>query len=144
MTDTNLLLPMRTGEIRIHDAEGFEGMRKAGRLVAECLDMLVPEVKPGVTLRGSYSVVPSHDLRGAGASLADGTVLVPLGGRGNADEGVSSSTPRTTRWRRLPRRQPKVVARPQRKQRMGLRGQQARPPTRGTTLRLVAAWTMMR
>ena len=49
MTDTNLLLPMRTGEIRIHDAEGFAGMRKAGRLVAECLDMLVPEVKPGVT-----------------------------------------------------------------------------------------------
>lgn len=49
MTDTALLLPMRTGEIRIHDAEGFEGMRKAGRLVAECLDMLVPEVKPGVT-----------------------------------------------------------------------------------------------
>ena len=49
MNDTNLLLPMRTGEIRIHDAEGFEGMRRAGRLVAECLDMLVPEVKPGVT-----------------------------------------------------------------------------------------------
>lgn len=40
---------MRTGEIRIHDAEGFAGMRRAGRLVAECLDMLVPEVKPGVT-----------------------------------------------------------------------------------------------
>jgi methionyl aminopeptidase len=49
MTDTSLLLPMRTGEIRIHDAEGFAGMRRAGRLVAECLDMLVPEVKPGVT-----------------------------------------------------------------------------------------------
>ncbi|AXE66440.1 type I methionyl aminopeptidase [Hyphomonas sp. CACIAM 19H1] len=49
MNDTNLLLPMRTGDIRIHDAEGFEGMRRAGRLVAECLDMLVPEVKPGVT-----------------------------------------------------------------------------------------------
>ena len=49
MTDTSLLLPMRTGEIRIHDAEGFAGMRKAGRLVAECLDMLVPEVKPGAT-----------------------------------------------------------------------------------------------
>lgn len=43
------LLPTRTGEIRIHDAEGFEGMRRAGRLVATCLDMLVGEVKPGVT-----------------------------------------------------------------------------------------------
>lgn len=43
------LMPMRTGEIRLHGSEGFEGMRRAGRLVAECLDMLVPEVKPGVT-----------------------------------------------------------------------------------------------
>jgi len=43
------LLPMRTGEIRTHGPDGFEGMRKAGRLVAECLDMLVPEVQPGVT-----------------------------------------------------------------------------------------------
>ena len=48
IVDTDLM-PMRTGEIRIHGEEGFEGMRKAGRLVAECLDMLVPEVKPGVT-----------------------------------------------------------------------------------------------
>jgi len=47
--EADLILPMRTGEIRIHDAEGFEGMRKAGRLVAECLDMIVPEVQPGVT-----------------------------------------------------------------------------------------------
>jgi len=49
MTEADLLMPMRTGEIRIHDEAGFEGMRKAGRLVAECLDMLVPEVQPGVT-----------------------------------------------------------------------------------------------
>ena len=40
---------IRTGEIRTHGPEGFEGMRKAGRLVAECLDMLVAEVRPGVT-----------------------------------------------------------------------------------------------
>src|SRR5580704_15965291 len=39
----------RTGEIKIHGPEGFEGMRRAGRLAAECLDMLVPEVKPGVS-----------------------------------------------------------------------------------------------
>ncbi len=49
MNPTDLLLPVRTGEIRIHDEEGFEGMRRAGRLVAECLDMLVGEVRPGVT-----------------------------------------------------------------------------------------------
>lgn len=34
--------------IILHGPEGFEGMRKAGRLVAECLDMLVSEVKTGV------------------------------------------------------------------------------------------------
>jgi methionyl aminopeptidase len=42
--------PLRkTGQIKLHDAAAFEKMRKAGRLVAECLDMLVDKVKPGVT-----------------------------------------------------------------------------------------------
>src|SRR4029077_10007016 len=41
--------PLRkTGQIKLYGAEAFAGMRRAGRLVAECLDMLVPEVKPGV------------------------------------------------------------------------------------------------
>jgi len=35
--------------IRIHGAEGFEGMRKAGRLAAEVLDFITPYVKPGAT-----------------------------------------------------------------------------------------------
>jgi methionyl aminopeptidase len=39
----------KTGQIKLHGADAFAGMRKAGRLVAECLDMLVDEVKPGVT-----------------------------------------------------------------------------------------------
>ncbi|HTX49466.1 MAG TPA: type I methionyl aminopeptidase [Caulobacteraceae bacterium] len=39
----------RTGEIKIHRAEDFEGMRRAGRIAAECLDMLVPYVVPGVS-----------------------------------------------------------------------------------------------
>ncbi len=38
----------RDGKIRIHGAEAFEGMRRAGRLAAEALDMLVPYVVPGV------------------------------------------------------------------------------------------------
>jgi methionyl aminopeptidase len=38
----------KTGHIRLHDEAGFEGMRKAGRLAAECLDMLTPHVVPGV------------------------------------------------------------------------------------------------
>lgn len=39
----------RTGQIKIHKAEDFEGMRKAGKLAAECLDMLIPHVQPGVS-----------------------------------------------------------------------------------------------
>ena len=40
-------------------------------------------VPPGVTLRGSYGSVPSHQLGiGNGQSLHDGSVLVPTGGRG--------------------------------------------------------------
>ncbi len=38
-----------TGDIKLHGAEAFEGMRRAGRLTAEALDLLVPEVQPGVT-----------------------------------------------------------------------------------------------
>lgn len=38
-----------TQAIKLHGEDGFAGMRKAGRLAAECLDMLVPHVKPGVT-----------------------------------------------------------------------------------------------
>jgi methionyl aminopeptidase len=42
--------PLRkTGQIKIHGPGAFAAMRKAGQLVAECLDMLVDEVKPGVT-----------------------------------------------------------------------------------------------
>ncbi|MFM8821204.1 MAG: type I methionyl aminopeptidase [Phenylobacterium sp.] len=41
-------LEHKTGEIRLHGPEGFEGMRRAGRLAAECLDMLTPHVVPGV------------------------------------------------------------------------------------------------
>jgi methionyl aminopeptidase len=37
-----------TGQIKLHGLEAFECMRKAGRLAAECLDMLVPYVVPGV------------------------------------------------------------------------------------------------
>jgi methionyl aminopeptidase len=43
------LAPMRkTGQIKLHGPEAFAGMRAAGRLVADCLDLLVDEVKPGV------------------------------------------------------------------------------------------------
>ena len=35
--------------IKTHDAAGFAGMRKAGHLAAEVLDMIAPHVQPGVT-----------------------------------------------------------------------------------------------
>jgi methionyl aminopeptidase len=38
-----------TRDIKIHGEEDFEGMRKAGRLAAETLDMLTPLVVPGIT-----------------------------------------------------------------------------------------------
>jgi methionyl aminopeptidase len=42
--------PLRkTGQIKLHGPEGFAGMRRAGELVAEVLDLLVDEVRPGIT-----------------------------------------------------------------------------------------------
>jgi methionyl aminopeptidase len=40
-------LAVRTHGIKLHAPEDFDGMRRAGRLAAQCLDMLVAEVKPG-------------------------------------------------------------------------------------------------
>ena len=39
----------KTGQIKLHGADDFAAMRKAGRLTAEALDLLIDEVKPGVT-----------------------------------------------------------------------------------------------
>jgi methionyl aminopeptidase len=41
--------PQREGQIKLHGPDAFAGMRKAGQLAAEALDMLVPHVRPGVT-----------------------------------------------------------------------------------------------
>ncbi|HKY85243.1 MAG TPA: type I methionyl aminopeptidase [Pseudorhodoplanes sp.] len=46
--DAALAPPRKTGQIKLHNAEAFAGMRKAGQLVAECLDMLTAEVAPGI------------------------------------------------------------------------------------------------
>jgi len=47
--EASLAAGRKTGQIKLHGPADFEGMRKAGRLTAEALDMLVDEVKPGVT-----------------------------------------------------------------------------------------------
>ncbi|HEY4113370.1 MAG TPA: type I methionyl aminopeptidase [Rhizomicrobium sp.] len=50
--------------VALHDSAGFEGMRRAGRLAAEVLDLMVPEVQPGVTTehldRLAYEYVLDH------------------------------------------------------------------------------------
>src|SRR2546421_9666271 len=43
-SDTSL---RKTGQIKLHGPSGFAGMRKAGALVAKCLDELTDIVKPG-------------------------------------------------------------------------------------------------
>src|SRR4029078_818173 len=45
--DAALAQQRKTGQIKLHGPAAFEGMRKAGRLVAECLDMLGDEGRPG-------------------------------------------------------------------------------------------------
>src|SRR5215510_13631057 len=35
--------------IKLHGPEGFEGMRRAGRLAAETLDFITPHVQPGIS-----------------------------------------------------------------------------------------------
>ena len=50
--------------VTLHNPQDFEGMRRAGRLAAEVLDLLVPEVKPGITTeyldKLAYDYVVSH------------------------------------------------------------------------------------
>ena len=50
MQDADLDQPQlaRPGAIKIHRPEDFEGMRKAGRIAAQALDMIAEHVKPGV------------------------------------------------------------------------------------------------
>ena len=47
--DAALAPQRKTGQIKLHGPAAFEGMRKAGRLVAQCLDMLAHEIRPGAT-----------------------------------------------------------------------------------------------
>ena len=61
--------PLRkTGQIKIHGPAAFEGMRKAGRLAAECLDMLVGEIKPGVSTKKSIGWHTISAWTGAGSA----------------------------------------------------------------------------
>ncbi len=61
--------------ITIHGKADYEGMRKAGRLAAEVLDMIADYVKPGVTTDELNTLC--HDM-----IVARGAIPAPLGYRG--------------------------------------------------------------
>jgi methionyl aminopeptidase len=67
----------RDGTIKLHGPEGFDGMRKAGRLAAEILDSLVPLVQPGVSTEALDTAVREMTLDG-------GAVPATMGYRGYA------------------------------------------------------------
>ena len=66
---------LRDGTIKLHGPEGFEGMRRAGRLAAEILDALVPHVQPGVSTQELDDLVRQMTLDG-------GAIPATLGYRG--------------------------------------------------------------
>ena len=61
--------------VTLHGPEAFEGMRKAGRIAAEVLDLMVPEVKPGVTTARLDKIAYDY-------VIAQGAVPACLGYRG--------------------------------------------------------------
>jgi methionyl aminopeptidase len=56
----------RDGTIKLHGPDGFEGMRRAGRLAAEILDAMVDVVRPGVSTEEIDRVVREMTLDGGG------------------------------------------------------------------------------
>ena len=68
---------LRDGTIKLHGEEGFEGMRKAGKLAAAMLDEMAALVQPGVTTGELDDVVRRMTLDG-------GAVPATLGYRGYA------------------------------------------------------------
>jgi len=66
---------LRDGTIKLHGPEGFEGMRRAGRLAAEILDEIGAMVQPGVTTAAIDDKVRQMTLDG-------GAVPATLGYRG--------------------------------------------------------------
>jgi len=55
----------RSGQIKIHGPDAFEGMRRAGMLAAATLDFITPYVRPGVTTgeldRLCHGFIVDHD-----------------------------------------------------------------------------------
>jgi methionyl aminopeptidase len=66
---------LRESRIKLHGPEAFEGMRRAGQLAAQALDMLVPHVQPGVSTERLDDLVVEF-------ALAHGAIPAPLHYRG--------------------------------------------------------------
>ncbi|MEZ5924961.1 MAG: type I methionyl aminopeptidase [Hyphomicrobiaceae bacterium] len=64
-----------SNKIRIYGPEAFAGMRKAGRLTAEALDLLVDHVKPGVTTEALDDLIFDF-------AMDHGAIPAPLNYRG--------------------------------------------------------------
>lgn len=71
--------------IPLHEREGFEGMRKAGKLAAEILDMITDHVQPGIA---------TEELDRLCHEMADkaGAIPAPLGYRGAASTPFPKAT----------------------------------------------------
>jgi methionyl aminopeptidase len=65
----------KSGHIKLHGPQAFAGMREAGRLTAEALDLLTEHVKPGVTTEFLDDLVFDF-------ALANGAYPAPLDYRG--------------------------------------------------------------
>jgi len=65
----------RDGTIKLHTEEGFDGMRKAGRLAATILDEVANLVEPGVTTESIDTAIREM-------MLDSGAVPATLGYRG--------------------------------------------------------------
>ncbi|MGA7372077.1 MAG: type I methionyl aminopeptidase [Methyloceanibacter sp.] len=65
----------RDTKIKLHGPDAFAGMQKAGQLVAEALDLLVDEARPGVTTEALDELVFDF-------AMAHGAIPAPLNYRG--------------------------------------------------------------
>ena len=65
----------RDTKIKLYGPDAFAGMHKAGQLVAEALDLLVDEVRPGVTTEALDALVFDF-------AMAHGAIPAPLNYRG--------------------------------------------------------------
>ena len=73
--DADVMPGRKTGQIKLHGPEAFAGMRRAGALTAEVLDLLVPQVYPGVTTQALDDFV-------FGFAMDHGAYPAPLDYRG--------------------------------------------------------------